>query len=98
MLDKTHTTTLYAQEYSPSDTESGDELPPCNQPLLPSNSNDGLGDDIVNTSDTGVLLEGNNIHSPGSSAVSQAESGTDFTTSNENALPINEQINEGLGN
>ena len=96
--DTTHTTALDAQEYSPSDTESGDELPPRDLPLLPPNSSDVLGDEIVNTSNTGVLSEDNNIHSPGSSALSQAESGTDSTTSNENALPINEQINEGLGN
>ena len=40
----------------------------------------------------------NNSHSPGSSALNQAESGTDSTTSNENALPINEHVNEWLGN
>ena len=34
----------------------------------------------------------------GSSALNQAESGTDSTTSNENTLPINEKINEGLSN
>ena len=87
-----------AQEYSPSDTESGDELPPRNLPLSPPNSNDGLGEEIVNTSNTGVFSEDNNSHSPGSSALNQAESGTDSTTSNENALPINEQVNEWLGN
>ena len=90
MPDTTHTTALDAQEYSPSYTESGDDLPPRDLPLSPPNSN-GLGDEIVNT---GVLSEDNNIHSPGSSALSQAESGIHSTTSNENALPINEQINE----
>lgn len=96
--DTTLTTALDAQKYSPSDTESGDELPPRDLPLSPPNSNDGLGEEIVNTSNTGVFLEDNNSHSAGSSVLNQAESGTDSTTSNENALCINQQVYEGLGN
>ena len=98
--DTTQTSALDGQEYIPSDIELEfcDELPPRDMPLSLSNSNDGFGDAIANTSTTGILSEDNNIHSPGSSVPSQDESGTYSTTSNENALPINEQINEGLGN
>ena len=42
-------------------------------------------------------MEDDNVHSPGSSALNQPESGTDSTALNENALPMNEHVNPGLG-